>query len=54
MIGDTVHDFEVANAMGVDCVLQSAGHQDAGTLASTGAPVFPNLSEAAAYILGRA
>ena len=54
MIGDTVHDFEVARAMGVACVLQSAGHQDAGTLASTGAPVFPNLKEAAAHILDRA
>lgn len=54
MIGDTVHDFEVAEAMGVACVLQSAGHQDAETLAATGAPVFPNLSEAAAYILDRA
>jgi phosphoglycolate phosphatase len=26
MIGDTLHDLEVAEAMGVDCVLVAAGH----------------------------
>ena len=52
MIGDSVHDFEVAQAMGVRCVLQSAGHQPAEVLRATGAPVLPGLPEAAAYILG--
>ena len=28
MIGDTDHDAEVANAMGIDCVLVAAGHQN--------------------------
>lgn len=27
LIGDTYHDFEVANAMGVDCILVANGHQ---------------------------
>ncbi len=27
LIGDTYHDFEVANAMGIDCVLVANGHQ---------------------------
>jgi phosphoglycolate phosphatase len=27
MIGDTDHDAEVAEAMGIDCVLVTAGHQ---------------------------
>ena len=27
MIGDTDHDAEVAEAMGIDCVLVAAGHQ---------------------------
>lgn len=27
MIGDTLHDYEVANEMGIDCVLFSGGHQ---------------------------
>ena len=26
MVGDTVHDFEVANAMGTDCLLIASGH----------------------------
>ena len=27
MIGDTIHDYEVAKALGIDCVLISHGHQ---------------------------
>jgi phosphoglycolate phosphatase len=27
LIGDTVHDFEVANEIGADCLLVSSGHQ---------------------------
>ena len=51
MIGDSVHDFEVAQALGVGCVLQSGGHQPAETLRKTGAPVVAGLREAAALIL---
>ena len=28
MIGDTLHDFETANAIGIDCALVDMGHQD--------------------------
>ncbi len=52
MIGDSVHDFEVAQAMGTACVLQCGGHQNQETLASTGAPVVEGLREAAQLILG--
>ena len=51
MIGDSVHDFEVAQALGVGCVLESGGHQPAETLRETGAPVVAGLREAAALIL---
>ena len=51
MIGDSVHDFEVAQALGVDCVLQSSGHQPPETLRRTGAPVVAGLREAAELIL---
>lgn len=54
MIGDSVHDFEVARAMGVRCVLQCAGHQTEAALRATGAPVVPGLPEAADFILGEA
>jgi len=43
MIGDTLHDHEVAVAMGIDCVLLDAGHQSRRRLATSGAPVLPDL-----------
>ncbi len=52
MIGDSVHDFEVAQAMGTACVLQCGGHQNRETLEATGAPVVEGLREAAQLILG--
>ena len=51
MIGDSVHDFEVAQALGVGCVLQSSGHQPPETLCQTGASVVAGLREAAELIL---
>ncbi|MCP5064481.1 MAG: HAD family hydrolase [Ignavibacteriae bacterium] len=45
MIGDTVHDSEVAKAMGADCVLIADGHQNKETLLKCGVPVFDRLSE---------
>ena len=51
MIGDSVHDYEVAQALGVRCVLQSGGHQPPEKLRETGAPVVKGLREAAALIL---
>ena len=51
MIGDSTHDFEAARALGVPCVLQSAGHQPPEVLRRTGAPVVPGLREAAKLIL---
>ena len=34
LIGDTIHDFEVANAIGVDCLLIANGHQSKTRLAN--------------------
>ncbi|HKJ28089.1 MAG TPA: HAD family hydrolase [Anaerolineales bacterium] len=45
MVGDTIHDHEVAEAMGVDCVLVYSGHQSHERLAATGAPVVDRLDE---------
>ena len=47
MIGDTLHDAEVARAMGVACVLVSGGHQSRETLLSSGLTVVDSLMEAA-------
>jgi len=45
MIGDTIHDFEVAQSAGVECILVSRGHQSHTRLKSTGALVVRDFSE---------
>jgi len=45
LIGDTAHDLEVANEVGIDCLLISEGHQNKERLLSLGVPVLNNLTE---------
>ena len=45
LIGDTTHDFEVAEAIGIDCALVSSGHQSRERLIGCGVPVFENIME---------
>lgn len=45
LVGDTLHDFEVASAMGVGCVLCAAGHQSRARLETAGVPVIDTLNE---------
>lgn len=45
LVGDTTHDFEVAQALGVECVLIAGGHHSREKLDSTGAPVKHSLRE---------
>lgn len=45
MVGDTVHDAEVAREMGVDCLLVAAGHHSRARLETTGMPVYDALGE---------
>ncbi len=51
MIGDTLHDAEVAAAMGTQCILVARGHQSKQTLEEAGVPVCGSLTEAAALVL---
>ncbi len=44
-VGDTVHDHEVAQAIGVDCVLIPNGHQTRERLVETGSRVVETLEE---------
>ncbi|MGI6086248.1 MAG: HAD family hydrolase, partial [Acetivibrionales bacterium] len=44
-IGDTIHDFEVAQEVGMRCCLVSNGHCSEERLKATGAPVYKNLTE---------
>lgn len=45
MVGDTLHDFEVAEAIGTHCILLAHGHHTPERLATTGAPVVHSLQE---------
>ncbi|MBQ4101296.1 MAG: HAD family hydrolase [Oscillospiraceae bacterium] len=44
-LGDTCHDFEVARAVGADCILIAFGHQSRKQLESCGCPVIDSLLE---------
>ncbi len=43
LIGDTTHDYDVAQAMGVECCLMVSGHHARGKLESCGVPVYERL-----------
>ena len=45
IIGDSLHDHEVASDLGVGCLLIAQGHQSRARLARTGAPVLDSLAE---------
>lgn len=53
MIGDTIHDFEVAKAIGADCILLAWGHQDVERLEATGCRVYNTITDVVnAFISG--
>ena len=45
LIGDSVHDDAVAEAMGVDCILLEGGHQSRARLEQCGRPILASLGE---------
>lgn len=49
-IGDTLHDAEVAAAIGCRCILVAGGHQAIDTLKTAGVPLAKDLREAAGII----
>ena len=51
MIGDTEHDFEVANMLGADCILYSKGYCSKERLTKLGCPVIDDFDEIWNYIL---
>jgi phosphoglycolate phosphatase len=51
-IGDTVHDFEVAEAMGVRSVLIDDGHNSRPRLEACGVPVLDSLAGVRSYCTG--
>ncbi len=45
LVGDTIHDHEAAEAMGLHCLLIPSGHQNRSRLESTSAEVIGSLSD---------
>ena len=45
MVGDTLHDHELAQAIGCRAVLYAGGHQSRERLAAAGAPVIDAIHE---------
>jgi len=45
LIGDTVHDFEVANELGCGCILIANGHQSREILQNTGVLVIDQINQ---------
>jgi len=45
LIGDTVHDFEVANAAGFDCILIANGHEPKSSLLKTDSVVVDTIKD---------
>lgn len=45
VIGDLVHDYELASHLGADCALVAVGHQHRRDLEACGTSVFNNISE---------
>ena len=45
IVGDTIHDYEVAEQLGIKCLLIADGHQSEERLKSTGSPVISSLKK---------
>jgi phosphoglycolate phosphatase len=52
LVGDSLHDYEVATEIGADCILIANGHQSAARLAQSGAPVLTDISQVAQMLFG--
>lgn len=51
LIGDTIHDSDVAESMNIDCLLMNQGHVNNDRLQKTGRKVFSNLTEVFQFII---
>jgi len=50
-VGDTCHDFEVAQAMRTDCILVTFGHQNRERLSPCPVPLLDSLADVQQYVL---
>ena len=52
LVGDTLHDFEVASAIGCRCLLYAGGHQARARLEPCGAPLIDSLDAVLDHVGG--
>ena len=50
LIGDTLHDYEVARALDIDCLLIANGHQNEEYLRTSSVPVLKDITDVLSYI----
>jgi len=50
LIGDTLHDYEVAQALKVDCLLIAKGHQSEAILRTSAVPVLEDITGVLRYL----
>ena len=53
VIGDLIHDWEMAQALGAGCILIAAGHQHRRELERCGVPVFDNAGQMLEDLFGK-
>lgn len=51
LIGDTLHDYDTATAMGISCILCAIGHQSKADLLTAGVPVVDAFSQLSPLLL---
>jgi len=54
LVGDTIHDYEVSQAIGCDCLLVANGHQSYERLAILEVDIVNSLSDVIMFIQGPA
>lgn len=52
MLGDTVHDFDIAREIGADCILIAAGHHAKERLLTCNTTVVDTLEDCLPLLLG--
>jgi phosphoglycolate phosphatase len=53
LVGDTLHDHQVAQTLGIDCLLIGRGHQNPDRLRLCGTPILNSIRQVPTFLAGR-
>jgi phosphoglycolate phosphatase len=53
LVGDTIHDHQVAQTLGIDCLLIGRGHQNPDRLRLYGTPILDSIRQVPTFLAGR-